>query len=481
MNIRLIANTSGYILWVEAGFMLFPLLVSFLYGDGCWSAFLLCIAICVAAGGALRAVKVKRTSLQNRDGYVTVALAWLLLSLFGALPYVITGAIPHYVDAVFETASGLTTTGASILTQIEGLPESVLFWRALTQWMGGMGVLVLFLALMPRLGGSAVFLMNAESPGPIKSRLVPRLGDSAKILYLLYIGLTVGEMVALRLVGMPWFDAITHSFTTMATGGFSIKNASIAAYNSTAIEWVIIVFTIFAGLNFSLMFLAVRRQFKTVFKSEELRAYALIIVVATAAICFNLHTQMGIPVGQAITDAAFQVTTIASTTGYATRDFAMWPAFSQGILVMLMVIGSCAGSTAGGVKISRVLLLLKSLKRELNRIVHPNRVSVITMDGQTVAEQAVTSALAFQVAYLLVLICGGLVLALDGWGITESMTASLSCISNVGPAFGQLGPTCNYAAVGYGAKALLSLEMLMGRLELMPLMVLLSPATWRNK
>ncbi|MBR5572417.1 MAG: TrkH family potassium uptake protein [Oscillospiraceae bacterium] len=481
MNFRLIANTAGYILWVEAGFLLLPMVVSLIYRDGCWSAFLLCAAICAAVGALLRAIKARHTSLQNRDGYAAVALAWVLLSLFGALPYVMTGAIPNYVDALFETASGLTTTGASVLTEIEHLPHSILFWRSQTQWMGGMGVLVLFLALMPHLGGGAVFLMNAESPGPIKSRIVPRLGDTAKILYCLYIGLTVAETIALRIAGMPFFDALNHAFTTLSTGGFSIKNTSVAAYNSPAIEWVIIAFTVLASINFSLMFLAIRGQFRTVAKSQELRAFLLITVVAVAAVCGNLMTQTGLPFSQAVRDAAFQVTTINSTTGYCTRDFALWPPFSQAVLVLLMLIGGCAGSTAGGVKVSRVLLQLKSLKRELNRIVHPNRVSVVTMDGQTVSEQAVSSALAFQVAYLLVLVAGALVVALDGMGITESLTASLSCVSNIGPAFGSLGPTSNFAGLNYFTKVVLSLEMLMGRLELMPLLVLLNPATWRNK
>ncbi len=481
MNIRLIANTAGYILWVEAGFLLLPLIVSFIYADGCWQQWLLCAAICAVTGLLLRLCKAKRTNLHNRDGYATVALAWVLLTLFGALPYVFTGAIPNYIDALFETASGLTTTGASVLTKIEGLPNSVLFWRAQTQWMGGMGVLVLFLALMPHLGGSAVFLMNAESPGPIKSRLVPRLGDTAKILYTLYLGLTVAETIALRLAGMPWFDAITHAFTTISTGGFSIKNASVAAYDSIVIEWIIIVFTVLASINFSLLFLAIRGRFREVFKSEELRVFLLVLVVASAAICTELHSWLDIPWTRAITDAVFQVTTIASTTGYATCDFALWPSFSRFVLLTLMFIGSCAGSTAGGMKISRVLLLLKSLKRELNRIIHPNRVSVITMDGQAVSEQAVSSALAFQVAFVFIIIGGALVVTADGFSMTESAAASISCITNVGPALGELGPAENYAKLNYFSKLVLSLEMLMGRLELMPLLVLLNPATWRNK
>ena len=480
MNIRLIANTSGYILWVEAGFMLLPMVVSLIYRDGCTQSWLLCALICAAVGTALHLIKAKRTNLQNRDGYATVALAWMLLTLFGALPYVFTGTIPHYIDAVFETASGLTTTGASVLTEIEGLPHSVLFWRAQTQWMGGMGVLVLFLALMPHLGG-AVFLMNAESPGPIKTRIVPKLGDTAKILYTLYLGLTVAETIALRIAGMPLFDALTHAFTTISTGGFSIKNASVAAYDSVLIEWIIIVFTVLASINFSLLFLAICGKFRTVFKSEELRTFFSVLAVASVAICLELHFRMGVPFGRAVTDAVFQVTTIASTTGYATCDFALWPSFSRFVLLTLMFIGSCAGSTAGGMKISRVLLLFKSLKRELNRIVHPKRVSVITMDGQTVSEQAVTSALAFQVAFVFLIIGGALVVTADGFTVTESAAASISCITNVGPALGDLGPAENYAKLNYFSKLVLSLEMLMGRLELMPLLVLLNPATWRNR
>lgn len=481
MNYRLVMHILGIILMGEAASMLPSMVIGYAAGDGDGSAFLLSIVITFAAGLLCYLHRPRGQKMHARDGFAAVALSWIVLSLFGALPYVFSGVLPNFVDAVFETASGFTTTGASVFTFIEGQPRGVLFWRAQTQWMGGMGVLVLFLALMPHLGGSAVFLMNAESPGPIKSRLVPRLGDTAKILYTLYLGLTVAETIALRIAGMPWFDAITHAFTTLSTGGFSIKNASIAAYNSPAIEWIIIVFTVLASINFSLMFLAIRGQIRTVLKNEELRTFLLITVLAVAAVCANLMMQMGLPFSQAVRDAAFQVTTISSTTGYATRDFALWPTFSQAILVLLMLIGGCAGSTAGGTKVSRILLQLKCLKRELNRIVHPNRVSVITMDEQAVKEEAVTSALVFQVAYLLVLIVGALVVALDGMGITESLSASLACISNIGPALGELGPTSNFAGLNYFSKLVLSLEMLMGRLELMPLLVLLNPATWRNK
>lgn len=481
MNIRLIARTVGYVMWVEGGFMLLPLLVSLAYGDGCWLAFSVSVLLCGVLGGLTYLVPVKRQRMQGRDGYAAVALAWLALTLLGAMPYQLSGTIPFFVDALFEAASGLTTTGATILDSVEALPPSMIFWRSETQWMGGMGVLVLFLALIPHLGDGAYYLMKAESPGPIKSKLVPRVGGTAKILYIIYVVLTAAETVALHLAGMSWFDAVNHAFTTIATGGFSTRNGSIAAYGSNAITWVIIVFTILAGINFSLLYAIVRGRFRDAFRSEELRWYLVIMASTVALLCANLHFELGEGWSSSVTDAAFQASTIMTTTGYATKDFAMWPTFSRCLLVFLMYVGGCAGSTAGGMKVSRLMLLLKSLRRELDRIIHPNRVSVITMDGQIVDERAVTSAQMFQVAYLLVLMVGAMVVSLDVLGFSESFVASLSCVSNVGPALGALGPMANFAPLSWYSKLVLALIMLMGRLELMPMLVLLSPSTWRNK
>lgn len=481
MNYRLIANVLGNTMLVEGGFMLLPVLVALYYGEGEWRVFLLCAVICAFLGWLGTHVSIKRRQMQRRDGYFSVAAAWLVLGLLGALPYVLTHAIPNYIDAVFETISGLTTTGSTILTEIEHLPRSVLFWRALTQWMGGVGVLVLFVALMPKLGAGAVHLMRAESPGPIKSKLVPKVGDTAKILYAIYGGLTALEAISLRIAGMGWFEAITHSFTTLATGGFSIKNNSIAFYGDRpAIVWIITVFTFLAGVNFSMVFWLIRGHIKDVLHNSELRIYTALIVVSMVLVCGNLCIQAGVPLGQSIEDAAFQVTTIVTTTGYATRDFALWPAFSQTVLVVLMFSGGCAGSTAGGFKISRIQILVKSLRRDLQKILHPNHISVISVDGQLVEEKVVDSAQAYTVAYLLLLLFGTLLVSWDNLGFTESFVASLTCLSNVGPGLGLLGPMANFAGLSLFNKALLSLLMLLGRLEIMPLLVLMNPVSWKD-
>lgn len=481
MNYRLIANVLGYTLLVEAGFMLVPLLTGLLYGESQSMLFLLSAGICALLGFLGTRCKLGRKQMQRREGYLAVASAWLSLGLLGALPYVFTGAIPNYIDAVFETISGLTTTGSTVLTEIEHLPHCVLLWRSLTQWMGGMGVLVLFVALMPKMGAGAVHLMRAESPGPIKSKLVPKVGQTAKILYSIYVGLTAMEFFALRIAGMGWFDAINHAFTTLATGGFSTKNSSIAFYNgSPAIIWIITVFTFLAGVNFSLFYWVIRGQIKDVLRSGELRLYTAMIVLSVALIGLNLCVQSGLPVGQSITDAAFQTVTIVTTTGYATRDFALWPAFSQTVLVLLMFSGGCAGSTAGGFKISRIQILIKSLRRDLQKISHPNHVSVITVDGQMVEEKVVTSAQAFTVAYLLILLFGTLVVSWDNFGFTESFVASLTCLSNVGPGLGLLGPMANFAGLSLVSKAVLSLMMLLGRLEIMPILMLMNPGSWKD-
>ena len=479
MNFRLLSHTMGYILWVEAGFLLLPALTACIYAETCWQQFLLTALLSAAACTVLHLIPVKKAQMHSRDGFVAVALSWVLLALFGALPYVFTGVLDSYIDALFETVSGLTTTGSSTFTAVSHLPRSVLLWRSLTQWMGGMGVLGLFLALTPKLGEGAVFLMRAESPGPIKSKLVPKVGGTAKILYLIYVVLTLCEVLALRLAGESWFSAVCHSFTTMATGGFSIYDTSLAGA-SKAVMWIITVFSFLAGVNFSLMFLAVRGKLKEVLRSEELRIYVGIVAAATLLLCINLRVQAGVPFRDSITDAAFQTVTIITTTGFATVDFSLWPTFCRMALVMLMFTGACAGSTSGGIKISRVAILCKSLKRELKQLAHPHHVSVLKVDGQAVEERVVSSAGAFIAAYLLVLLAGALVVSWDNYGFQESFAASLTCISNVGPGLGILGPMENFSILSPLSKLVLSLEMLMGRLELMPLLALFLGSTWRD-
>ncbi len=479
MNFRLIANTTSYVLWVEAGFLLLPLAASVLYGEA-WLPFFGTAVLCILLGTALHLVPVKKAQMHSRDGFMAVALGWIVLSLTGALPYAFTGALTHYVDAVFETVSGLTTTGSTVFPEVEHLPRSVLLWRSLTQWMGGMGVLVLFLALMPKLGDGAVYLMRAESPGPIKSKLVPKVGSTAKILYAIYVALTVLEMVCLRLAGATWFSAVNHAFTTMATGGFSIYNTSLSGA-SPAVMWIVTAFSFLAGVNFSLPFLAVTGRLRAALRSEELRVYLSIVVGVTLLICLCLRVQAGVPLGESVTDAAFQTVTIITTTGFATVDFALWPTFCRMALLVLMFTGGCAGSTSGGIKLSRVLILWKSLVRELKRMVHPNHVSVIKVDGQPVEERVVSSTGAYIMAYMAVLLAGALVVSWDNYGFQESFAASLTCISNVGPGLGILGPMENFSILSPLSKIALSLEMLTGRLELMPMLALLTRGAWRDR
>ena len=362
--------------------MLPSLAISLLYQDGDHMAFLLSAAITLGAGFLLSLLKRDGAKMQARDGFATVGLTWIFLSLFGALPYVFSGVIPNYAEAVFETASGFTTTGASVLTFIEGQPRGILFWRGQTQWMGGVGVLVLALALFPKLGEGSVYLMRAESPGPIKSKLTPRLRDTAKILYTIYIGLTAAEVLCLCLAGMPLYDAVVHAFTTISTGGFSVKNASIGTYNSLVIDWIVIIFMFLSGINFSLLFAALRRNLKTVWHSEELRCYTVTTMVASGLIVVDLVVRAGRMLNlDTVTDAVFQMVTLMTTTGYMTDDYVLWPAFSQIVLIIVMLMGGCAGSTAGGIKHVRAVLLGKSLVRDLRRILHPRQVTTIKCDG----------------------------------------------------------------------------------------------------
>ncbi|MCI9678962.1 MAG: TrkH family potassium uptake protein [Oscillospiraceae bacterium] len=482
MNYKLVFHILGLILRVEAVLMLPAAVIAGLYRDGDLGAFLLSAGVTLLAGQLLCMLPGRGTKMQARDGFAAVALSWIVLSLFGALPYVFSGVLPNYVDAVFETVSGFTTTGATVFTFIEGQPRGVLFWRAQTQWMGGVGVLVLALALVPKLGEGSVYLMRAESPGPIKSKLTPRLNDTAKILYSIYIGLTVGEAVCLRLAGMPWYDAVIHAFTTISTGGFSVKDASIAAYGSLVIEWIIIIFMFLSGINFALLYFALCRNFKAVFQSEELRSYTWMTAIASGLIVCNLVLHAGWAMSaRTVTDSVFQVVTLMTTTGYMTYDYVLWPTFSQVILIMVMFAGACAGSTAGGIKQIRVVLLVKNLRREVQRILHPRVVTTIRSDGDRVEEATLSGITLFFFAYILLLLVGALVVAWDDVGFTAAFTASLTCISNVGPAFDVLGPTCNFSPLSEVSKVLLSLNMLLGRLEIMPLLLLLFPSLWKKR
>lgn len=479
MNKKLIFKILGIILGIEGVSLLIPFVIALVCRENT-AVFGVTALLCLAVGLPLSRLHTAKSRLQNRDGYVAVALGWIVLSAFGALPYALSGCC-GYVDALFETVSGFTTTGASIFGAPASLPRSIQLWRALTQWLGGMGVLVLLLALMPKLGEGSVNLMKAESPGPISSKLLPRTNDTAKMLYSIYILLTAAETLALRAARTPWFDAVTTALTTISTGGFSVRNESIAYYQSSAVNWIIVVFMFVSSVNFTLLFLAGTRRWREVLRSDELRVYSGIVFGSSALIALDLVLKTGRSVGSAIEHAAFQVTTLISTTGYCTEDFDLWPQFSRLVLLVVMFAGGCAGSTAGGIKVSRIVLLFKGLKRDLRRILHTREVRPITLDGQRVEEDTISSVSLFFFAYMIILFFSALIVSLDELDFTSAFTASLTCISNVGPGLGLVGPTCNFGFLSPLSKLMLSFTMLLGRLEIMPLLVLFLPSVWRKK
>ncbi len=478
MNRRLIARVVGLILGIEAFCMAPSFLIALVTQGPDVRAFGASVALCAAASLFLSHVRQDSRRLQTRDGFVAVALCWIVLSLFGALPYALCGF--SYIDGFFETVSGFTTTGATIVPAPSALPRGLQFWRALTQWMGGMGVLVMVLALLPSLGEGSVNLMKAESPGPISSKLRPKTSETAKSLYFIYIALTLAEAVFLRVVGMPLFDSLTTAFTTISTGGFSVRDASIAYYGSEAINWIIVFFMFLSAVNFGALFQMQRGEWKDALKSEELRAYTGITVAAVALIAAELVLRVGQGVYESVSQAAFQVVTLMTTTGYATVDFDLWPHFSKAVLLLVMLVGGCAGSTAGGVKVSRVVILAKGLRRELRRILHSREVRPLTLEGARVGEDTVSSVSVFFFAYILILVLCAAAVSLEGVDLATSLSAALTTISNVGPGFALIGPTRNFAFFSGATKAVLSVTMLFGRLEIMPLLVLMFPTVWKK-
>ena len=480
MNKKLIFKIIGIILGIEGVFLLIPFVIALVCRENA-AAFGVTALLCLAVGLPLSRMRTAKTRLQNRDGFVCVALCWVVLSVFGALPYFLSHAVPTYIDALFETASGFTTTGASVFASVEPLDRSLLFWRSLTQWLGGMGVLVLLLALLPKLGEGSVNLMKAESPGPISSKLLPRTNDTAKMLYSIYILLTAALTLSLRLAGLPWFDAVNTALTTISTGGFSVRDASISYYASSAVNWILIFFMFLSSINFSLLFMLITRRAREALRSEELRVYIGIVFGSTALIAADLVIKTGLDVYHAIEQAAFQVTTIISTTGFYTEDYDLWPHFCRSILLLVMFVGGCAGSTAGGVKVSRILLLFKGLRRELRRILHTREVRPITLDGQRVEEDTISAVSAFFFSYVVILLLCTTVVSLDEVNLATSLSATMTSISNVGPALSLAGPTRNFAFFSPLSKLTLSFTMLLGRLEIMPLLVLFLPSVWQRK
>ncbi len=478
MNYSAITYIIGWLLNFEAIFMTLPCLVAAIYGEESGWVFVITIFFCLLLGIPRTVHGLKNKVIQAREGFVTVALGWIIMSIMGAVPFVLSEAIPNWIDAVFETVSGFTTTGASILSDVEILDRCLLFWRSFTHWIGGMGVLVFILSVLPLRGGYHMNLMRAESPGPSVSKLVPRTQSTAKILYGIYIALTLLEILLLLLGGMPVFDALTTSFGTAGTGGFGIKNDSIASY-SPYLQNVITIFMILFGVNFNLYFLLLIRKPKQALRSEELRGYLSIIAVTILVITFEISRLYG-SIWDALRHASFQVASIITTTGFATTDFNLWPEVPRTTLIMLMFVGACAGSTGGGIKVSRFLILLKSLFKELHQYVHPTAVRKIKLDGRPVEHEVVRSVNVFMVMYILVFSLSVLLVGFDGKDLITNFTAVAATLNNIGPGLELVGPTQNFGGFSDGSKLVLIFDMLAGRLELFPLLMLFHPKTWKR-
>lgn len=484
MNAKLVFRLMGLLLLLESASMLLPMLVAMLYREGDWTWFLISALITAAAGGALfffsrRAQK----GIHAREAFALTGFSWLSLSVFGALPAFLSGAVPNFINALFESISGFTTTGATVLTHVESLSHGMHFWRALTHWIGGMGVLILFLALLPSLGERSIQLLRAESPGPTPSKLVPRIGGTAKILYAIYCTLTLVMVLCLTIAGMPLFDSVIHSLSTAGTGGFSSQNASIGAYDSAAIRLIISAFMLMFGINFTFYYYSLRRKRAEIKSNSEMWVYLGIVAATTLLITLNIMTvylNRGDSPLAAAGDAFFSVSAVITSTGFTTTDYNLWPEFSRILIIILMISGACSGSTAGGVKTIRLMIVFKSIIREVKKIVHPRAVSLIRVSGRVVEEAVVTSTLQFFAAYILLVLLGTLLFSLNGLGTTVSFTAAISSLSNIGPGLGAIGPAGNYAVFSIPSKIIFSLFMLIGRLEIFPILLLFSPGTWRK-
>lgn len=478
MNYSMTFYIIGWILRLEAVFMVLPGVTAILYHEKDGFAFLITLLICLAIGLPLTWKKPSDKVFHTKEGFVTVALSWIVLSVAGAVPFVISGSIPNPIDALFETVSGFTTTGASILSEVEPLSHCVLIWRSFTHWIGGMGVLVFILCLLPLTGGYHMNLMKAESPGPSVSRLVPKVQSTAKILYTIYISLTVLQIIFLLIGKMPLFDTICTAFGTAGTGGFGIKNDSIAGY-STYLQIVITVFMILFGVNFNIYFLLLTKKFAQAFKSEEIRYYFGIIAAAILVITINTR-HMFDNIGTALQQVSFQVGSIITTTGFATTDFNEWPVVSQTILVMLMFVGACAGSTGGGFKVSRLVILCKTVRKELHIYLHPNAVKKVKMDGKSIPHEVVRSTNIFLIVYVLIFSASVLLIGFDNFDLVTNFTAVAATFNNIGPGLELVGPTQNFSLFSSFSKCVLIFDMLAGRLEIFPLLLLFKPDTWKK-
>ncbi len=479
MNRRMIIHILGVLLLAVAAFMLLPLAVSLIYKENTALCFLISIGITAAAGCGFLLVKPRSTTIFAKDGFVIVTFAWVLAGIFGSLPFIISGEIPHFIDALFETVSGFTTTGASILTDVEAMSKSLLFWRSFTHWIGGMGVLVFVMAVLPLVGGGgSIHLFRAESPGPDVTKLVPSGERTAKILYTIYFAMTIAEIVTLLLCGLPLFDAVTTAFGTAGTGGFGVKNDSIASYPISA-QTVITIFMALFGVNFAVYYLICCRKVKDAFRNKELRVYLLIMLLATALLTFDIRGHYASTL-EAFRHAAFQISSVMTTTGYATTDFNLWPELSKMIMLVVMCIGACAGSTGGGFKVSRIIILAKNAKNELMRLIHPRRVSVVMLDGHKVDDSAIRGTTTFLVAYIGILVFSVIAVSFDEHDILTNISSVIATLNNIGPGFNVVGATGNYSSFSVVSKLVLIADMLFGRLEIIPIILALTPASWKK-
>lgn len=480
MNYRMILRVLGMILLIYAELLMLPLIVGLLFGESAMP-FLKTMLFAAVPGALLLLPKPTSRSLVARDSFVIVGLGWILITLIGALPFVFSGSIPSYTDALFETASGLSTTGATVLQDFEGMPRGVMFWRCFTHWIGGMGVLVFLMAVLPMSGEHSMHIMRAEVPGPTVGKLVPRLKHTARILYMLYIGMTVLETVALLLAGLSFYDALLHAFATAGTGGFSTLPDSIAGFHSPAVESILAVFMILFGLNFNLYYLLLIGSWRKVLKNEEGRLFLLIILASTGLIAGTLCLKTGYAPRRALHDAFFNVAALISTTGFGTVDFTQWPEFCKWILILLMFCGGCAGSTGGGIKLSRLMILFRSVHADLKVMSRPRNVFRVRLEGKPVESSTVRAAFHFVTLYMALLLACSMLLSLDGVDIATAFTASLSCLSNIGPGMTPaIGPSGSFAFFSVPAKLLLSFAMLLGRLEFYPILVLFNVRTWKR-
>ena len=485
MNWKAVLKILGKILIAEAAMLLLPIIVAAIEGEDTYFGFLIPLLILFALGVPTYFIKAnnEEKKIYAKEGFLIVAFAWILLAAIGAIPFVITKAIPHYVDALIETISGFTTTGASVLSDVESLPKSILFWRSFTNWIGGMGVLVFVLAILPRENSGIIHAFRAEATGPTVGKLTSKMGATARILYAIYFALTLIEMLLL-LAKMPFFDAVTTALANAGTGGFSVRNASIAAYDSVYVEVVVTAFMFLFSLNFNIYFLILTGHFLKAFKSEEAIAYTATVLLSIFAIAMNVYFSSVTAInsfGDAMRYSAFQVASLSSTTGFSSIDYNSWPTLSKAIMLFLMMTGGMAGSTAGGIKMSRLMILGKSTSADIRRMAHPREIVTVKLEGEPIHQETITNVRVFFTTWVAILIICTLLISIEDYGdFMTNFSASLSCVSNIGPGFNLVGPAANFAGYTYFSKIVLSLEMLFGRLEIFPLIILFSPATYRK-